>query len=91
MRKAMGADTRQEVVLLLWQFTIPVLIATAIALPIGFIGMDWWLHGFAYRVDLSAWTFALAAAAAVGIAWLTVSWQSFTVARARPTSALRYE
>ena len=91
VRKAMGADTRQVVVLLLWQFTIPVLVATAIAIPVGFLAMDWWLHGFAYHVDLSAWTFVLAAGAAVGIAWLTVSYQSFMVARARPSSALRYE
>ncbi len=53
--------------------------------------MDWWLHGFAYHVDLTAGTFVLAAAAAVLIAWATVSWQSFTVARAKPASALRYE
>jgi putative ABC transport system permease protein len=91
VRKAMGAGTRQVVLLLLWQFTIPVLIATAIAIPIGFLAMDWWLHGFAYHVPLSAWTFVLAAVAAVGIAWLTVSYQSFIVARARPSSALRYE
>ncbi len=91
VRKAMGADTRQVVVLLLWQFTIPVLVATAVAIPVGFLAMDWWLHGFAYRVPLSAWTFVLAAVAAVGIAWCTVSYQSFMVARARPSSALRYE
>ena len=91
VRKAMGADTLQVVLLLLWQFTIPVLIATAIAIPVGFAALDWWLHGFAYHVALSAWTFVLAAVTAVLIAWLTVSWQSLTVARARPVSALRYE
>jgi putative ABC transport system permease protein len=87
----MGAETRDVVLLLLWQFTIPVLIAAAIAIPVGFLAMDWWLHGFAYRVDLSPWTFVLATVAAVGIAWATVSWQSFMVARARPAAALRYE
>jgi putative ABC transport system permease protein len=91
VRKAMGADTRQVVLLLLWQFTIPVLAATAIAIPVGALVMSWWLHGFAYHVDLSAWTFVLAAIAAVAIAWLTVSWQSFAVARAKPAGALRYE
>jgi putative ABC transport system permease protein len=91
VRKAMGADTRQVVLLLLWQFTRPVLAATAIAIPLGFAAMDWWLRGFAYHVDLPAWTFVLAAVAAVAIAWLTVSWQSFVVARAKPVSALRYE
>jgi putative ABC transport system permease protein len=91
VRKVMGADTRQVVLLLLWQFTMPVLVATAIAIPIGFVAMDWWLRGFAYHVDLPAWTFVLAAAAGVVIAWLTVSYQSFVVARAKPASALRYE
>jgi putative ABC transport system permease protein len=91
VRKVMGADTRQVVLLFLWQFTIPVLIATAIAIPVGFLAMDWWLHGFAYHVDLPLWTFVSAALGAALIAWLTVSWQSLTVARARPVSALRYE
>ncbi|HEY4029412.1 MAG TPA: FtsX-like permease family protein [Caulobacteraceae bacterium] len=91
VRKAMGAATGQVVLLLLWQFTIPVLIATAIAIPAGFLALDWWLHGFAYHVSLSPWTFVLAAMAAVLIAWATVSWQSFIVARSKPANALRYE
>lgn len=91
VRKAMGANTRDVVALLLWQFTLPVLIATALALPLGALAMGWWLHGFAYHVPLSAWTFVLAGLAAVAIAWITVSYQSFMTARAKPASALRYE
>jgi putative ABC transport system permease protein len=91
VRKVMGADTKDVVLLLLWQFTIPVLVATAIAIPAGFVTMDWWLHGFVYHAPLSAWTFVLAAVAAVLIAWVTVFWQSFAVARAKPVGALRYE
>ena len=68
VRKAMGADTMDVVLLLLWQFTIPVLAAIVIAIPAG-----------------------LAAMAAVLIAWVTVFWQSFAVARAKPAGALRYE
>ena len=91
VRKVMGADTRDVVLLLLLQFTIPVVVATTIAVPVGFLAMNWWLRGFAYHVDLPAWTFVLAAVAAVAIAWLTVSWQSFAVARAKPAGALKYE
>ncbi len=87
----MGADTRSVVLLLLWQFTVPVLVATALAIPLGFLAMSWWLRGFVYHAPLSAWIFILAAAAAVAIAWCTVSWQSFSVARAKPAGALRYE
>jgi putative ABC transport system permease protein len=91
VRKVMGADTGQVVLLLLWQFTIPVLVATAIAIPLGMVAMSWWLGGFVYHAPLSAWIFVLAAAAGVAIAWCTVSWQSFSVARAKPAGALRYE
>ena len=91
VRKAMGADTRDVVLLLLWQFTAPVLAATAVAIPLGVLAMNWWLHGFVYHAPLSAWVFVLAAAAGVVIAWLTVSWQSYAVARAKPAGALRYE
>ena len=91
VRKVMGADTLQVVLLLLWQFTLPVLAAVAVAVPVGFFAMNWWLHGFAYHVTLSVWTFVAAAVAGVLIAWATVSYQSFVVARAKPASALRYE
>jgi putative ABC transport system permease protein len=91
VRKAMGASTFDVVRLLLWQFTQPVLWANLIAWPLAWLAMRRWLDGFAYRVDLPAWLFLAAAAAAVAIAWLTVSLHSWLVARARPVTALRYE
>ena len=91
MRKAMGASKRDIVRLLLWQFTRPVLWANLIAWPLGWWAMDRWLNGFSARIALSPGDFLAAGAAAVMIAWLTVSWQSFMVARAGPVNALRYE
>jgi len=91
VRKAMGASSADVVRLLLWQFTQPVLWANLIAWPAAFFAMDYWLHGFAYRVGQPAWLFVAAAAAAALIAWATVSFQSWTVARAKPAAALRYE
>jgi putative ABC transport system permease protein len=91
VRKAAGASTGDIVRLLLWQFTRPVLWASLIAWPAAFFAMDWWLHGFAYRVDLPPWLFLGGAAAAALIAWATVSAQSWRAARARPATALRYE
>jgi putative ABC transport system permease protein len=91
VRKAAGASTADIVRLLLWQFTRPVLWASLIAWPAAFFAMDWWLHGFAYRVDLPPWLFLGGASAAALIAWATVSAQSWRAARARPATALRYE
>ena len=53
IRKAFGANTRDVVFLLLWQFSIPVLIANAIAWPVAWYYLHGWLQGFAYRITLS--------------------------------------
>jgi putative ABC transport system permease protein len=91
IRKAMGASAGDIVRLLVWQFTKPVLWANAIAWPVAWIVMNAWLQGFAYHIDLGPMTFLAAGDAAVMMAWLTVSAQSFIAARARPVQALRYE
>jgi putative ABC transport system permease protein len=91
IRKAMGANSGAILRLLLWQFAQPVLWATVLALPIGWLAMDWWLKGFAYHVDLAPWTFAAAAMAGMVIALGTVFFHALRVARARPVGALRYE
>jgi putative ABC transport system permease protein len=87
----MGADALDVVRLLLWQFTQPVLWANLIAWPAAFWAMNYWLHGFAYRVDLPPWLFLAASLAGAVIAWITVSAQSWIAARAKPAAALRYE
>ena len=53
--------------------------------------MNRWLEGFAYKTALSWWIFVLAGLLALGIALLTVSWQSWKVATRNPVEALRYE
>ena len=91
VRKAMGASSGDILKLLLWQFTRPVLIANLIAWPAAFLVMNWWLQGFAYRVDVAPWTFVAAGAAALVIAVATVFVHALRVSRAKPVGALRYE
>jgi ABC-type antimicrobial peptide transport system permease subunit len=50
-----------------------------------------WLENFAYKTELSWWIFALAGVLALGIALLTVNWQSWRAATRNPVEALRYE
>jgi putative ABC transport system permease protein len=91
VRKAMGASSGDILKLLLWQFTQPVLWANLIAWPLAWLAMNWWLQGFAYRVDLAPWTFLAAGAGAVVIALGTVLVHAWRVSRAKPVGALRYE
>jgi len=91
MRKVFGARTREVVVLLLWQFSIPVLIANLIAWPLAWYYLHGWLQGFAYRISLSPAYFMGAGAVALVIAWITVVAHAVRVARSRPIGALRCE
>ena len=68
-----------------------IVLANMIATPIAWYAMHKWLENFAYKTTLSWWIFALAGVIALGIALLTVSWQSWRAATRNPVEALRYE
>jgi putative ABC transport system permease protein len=91
IRKVFGASTRDVVFLLLWQFSVPVLIANAIAWPLAWYYLHGWLQGFAYHITLSPFYFLGAGSAALIIAGATVFTHARRVAGANPIHALRYE
>jgi putative ABC transport system permease protein len=91
IRKVFGAQVRDVIFLLLWQFSIPVLIANVIAWPVAWYYLHGWLQGFAYRITLSPLYFLGAGGLALVIAWVTVFVHALRVARANPIHALRYE
>jgi putative ABC transport system permease protein len=53
--------------------------------------MSQWLADFAYKIDIEWWMFAGAGLLAVGIAQLTVSFQSVKAALMNPVKSLRSE
>jgi putative ABC transport system permease protein len=91
IRKAFGARTRHVTLLLLWQFSIPVLIANFIAWPVAGYYLHGWLEGFACRITLNPLYFIAVGIAALIIAWATVGVHALRVARANPIYALRHE
>ena len=91
IRKVFGARIRDVVFLLLWQFSIPVLIANLIAWPIAWYYLNGWLQGFIYRIPLSPLYFLGAGGIALFIAWATVFAHARRVAGTNPIHALRYE
>ncbi|WP_346861237.1 ABC transporter permease [uncultured Draconibacterium sp.] len=91
IRKVNGAKVSEILSMLNKDFVKWVALAFVIATPIAFYAMNKWLENFAYKTALSWWIFALAGALALGIALLTVSWQSWWAATRNPVEALRYE
>ena len=91
IRKVNGAKITEILSMLNKDFIKWVAIAFIIATPIAYYAMSKWLENFAYKTTLSWWIFALAGVLALGIALLTVSWQSWRAATRNPVEALRYE
>jgi putative ABC transport system permease protein len=91
IRKINGAKLSEIHILLNKDYIKSVVIAFVIATPIAWYAMNKWLENFAYKTELSWWIFALAGLLALGIALITVSWQSWKAATRNPVEALRYE
>ncbi|MFC0875257.1 ABC transporter permease [Saccharicrinis sp. FJH2] len=91
IRKVNGAKVSEVLVMLNKDFVTWVTIAFVIATPIALYAMNKWLESFAYKTTLSWWIFALSGLLALGIALLTVSFQSWKAATRNPVEALRYE
>jgi putative ABC transport system permease protein len=53
--------------------------------------MDKWLQGFAYRMEMQWWIFALTAITTILIAFVTIGWKSFRAATMNPVHALKDE
>ena len=91
VRKVLGSSVRGIVVLLSRDLLKPVLIATCIALPLGYYVMNRWLQNFAYKTSLDWWILVGAAMLTFGIAFVTVSLKAVKAAVANPVKSLRTE
>lgn len=91
IRKVLGATTSGIVGMLSKEFVLLVILSLVIAAPLAYHFMEKWLEDFAYRIDIQWTVFVLAGLLAVGIAFLTVSFQSIKAALANPVKSLRSE
>lgn len=91
VRKVLGASVLHIVALLSNHFLKLVLMAIVLASPIAWWAMKQWLQDFAYKIDIQWWVFVLAGLLAVGLALITVSYQSIRAALMNPVKSLRSE
>ncbi len=91
IRKVLGASMQQLMGLLSVDFVKMVLIASLVAFPIAWWATSKWLEGFAYKISLSWWIFALSGATALVVALITISYQTIKAALANPVRSLRSE
>lgn len=91
IRKTNGANAWEIMIMLSFDFTRWVMLAFILVCPVSYYFMHKWLQQFAYKTTIGWVIFVEAGIAAMTIALLTVSWQSFRAANRNPVDALRYE
>lgn len=91
IRKVLGADMKNILILLNKDFIKLVIISNLISIPVAYILAVKWLQKYDYKIEISYWPFLTALILSVLIAILSVSLQTFKVAKANPVDALKYE
>ena len=91
IRKVLGAEVIQIVVLISKDFIKLVAIGALIAFPVAWISMNGWLSGFAYRINVGWWVFLIAGLATTIIALLTICFQAVRAANMNPVKSLKTE
>jgi len=91
IRKVLGATVSGIVSMLSMDFIKLVFVSILVASPIAWYFSNQWLQGYAYRIDIQWWIFAIAGAIALFIAFVTISSQSIKAATSNPVDSLKNE
>ncbi len=91
IRKVLGSSEFNLMMLLSSDFSKMVAIGILIALPISYLLVNGWLESFAYRIDLKFTFFISSGLISMGIAWITLGFQTLKAAKSNPVESLRYE
>jgi putative ABC transport system permease protein len=91
IRKALGASVKDIIIMVNQKYTLYVLIAFIIAVPLSLYGIEKWLQNFAYRITITSWDYVVTAIIVFAVAILTISLQSLRVAVTNPVETLKEE
>lgn len=91
IRKVLGATVTSIVLMINKDFLKLIVLSLAISGPLAFYFMNRWLEGFAYRIALEWWMFALAGIVACVVVFITTGYQSIKASLTNPVKSLRTE
>jgi putative ABC transport system permease protein len=91
IRRVHGATVEQILAMFNSRFVKIVLVCFVIAVPVSVVIMNRYLEGFAYRVPLHIWVFAMSLLAVLAITIAVVTLRSLRAATVNPVKSLRTE
>lgn len=91
IRKILGAETGQILLMISKDFVLLLGLAFLLALPIGYYFMNTWLSGFAYKTRIGPLLFVVAGMVNVILALVTLSYHSLKISATDPVKTLKTE
>lgn len=91
IRRVLGATVGNVVLMLTRKFILFLIVANAVAWPVAYLLIRWWLQEFPYRVNAGATVFLGAGAVSLLVVLISVGFQAVRAALANPVQAIRYE
>lgn len=91
VRKVLGINTSQIMLLLSREFMVLIGVAFILAIPLSYYSLSQWLEGFAFRIDIQFWPFIVAGLLTFLISSITVAFRAFKASFINPVDTLKYE
>jgi putative ABC transport system permease protein len=91
IRKVMGASIGGLFLMLSKKFTVLILIAFVMSVPISIYMMDSWLTDFAFHIEIGVGVFVITGILSLLIALLTISYRTLVATLQNPAITLKYE
>jgi putative ABC transport system permease protein len=91
IRKVMGASPARIIKLLAGNMILWIAIASLIAFPLIYYGMNQWLQNFAYKISIHPWMLVISSVVSIVVALLTTGILTMRAANTNPAETLRDE
>ena len=90
IRRVHGASAKGIIRMFNKQYFIIVAICSAVAIPVSYFVINYWMQQFAYRSPMAWWVFALAVAIVMLVTFATVTIRSWNAANENPTDSIAH-
>ena len=91
IRKVVGAGTKSILLLFIREYARLVAIASLVAFPIAYLIMADWLSGYAYRIEIALWWFAIILVGIAALVLITIWRQVIKAANENPAEVVKCE
>ena len=91
INKVFGASQKKVFWDMVWNFTVPILIASVIAVPVAYLYIDKWLQSYPVRIENTFWIYIGSLSLVLMIVVASITLQALRLMRTNPAEALKKE